>query len=213
MEDHQHLEECSTHVEAKSTATDGDTGSRSYEIGEDFHDREKDLLSSEVFLQPNANEMPPAQPDDGKKVCAVMRGRILERKSFLFPCATNRFLQELTVEVMKRSICIPHLHIPERNRFVVLLVMQHLHVPLYFVVTREHTPGRNRSIVLFVMQRSRSPLLFAHMKGRIPETNRFVVLFVMQYSQIPLTCVVMKGRILERNPSVFLVPQIVSYKQ
>ncbi|CAG0901663.1 unnamed protein product [Cyprideis torosa] len=67
MEDHQHLEECSTHVEAKSTATDGDTGSRGSGIREDFHDGEKDLLSSEVFLQPNANDMPPAKQDDGKR--------------------------------------------------------------------------------------------------------------------------------------------------
>ncbi|CAG0900964.1 unnamed protein product, partial [Cyprideis torosa] len=72
MEDHQHLQECSTHVEAKSTATDGDTASRGYGIGEDFHDGEKDLLSSEVLLQPNANDMPPAQPDDGKGDLSVL---------------------------------------------------------------------------------------------------------------------------------------------
>ncbi|CAG0904937.1 unnamed protein product, partial [Cyprideis torosa] len=63
MEDHQNLEEFRTRVEAKST----EAGSGGYGIGEDFHDGEKDLLSSEVFLQPNANEMPPAKQDDGKE--------------------------------------------------------------------------------------------------------------------------------------------------
>ncbi|CAG0891569.1 unnamed protein product [Cyprideis torosa] len=68
MEDHQNLEEFRTRVEIKST----EAGSGGYGIGEDFHDGEKDLLSSEVLLQPNANEMPPAKQDDGKgDVCSA----------------------------------------------------------------------------------------------------------------------------------------------
>ncbi|CAG0898937.1 unnamed protein product [Cyprideis torosa] len=63
MEDHFHIEEFRTRVEAKST----EAGSRGYGIGEDFHDGEKDLLSSEVLLQPNANEMLLAKQDDGKE--------------------------------------------------------------------------------------------------------------------------------------------------
>ncbi|CAG0900965.1 unnamed protein product, partial [Cyprideis torosa] len=88
MEDHQHLQECSNHVEAKSTSTDGDTGSRGYEIGKDFHDGEKDLLSSEVLLQPNTNEMRPAKQDDGKKghACGVCN------KEFKWPAKLRRVL-------------------------------------------------------------------------------------------------------------------------
>ncbi|CAG0898938.1 unnamed protein product, partial [Cyprideis torosa] len=71
MEDHQHLEECSAHVEAKSTAPDCDTGSRGFGIREDFHDGEKDLLSSEVLLPRRENEMPPAKQNDLKKVVIV----------------------------------------------------------------------------------------------------------------------------------------------
>ncbi|CAG0904876.1 unnamed protein product, partial [Cyprideis torosa] len=44
MEDHQNLEEFRTRVEAEST----EAGSGEYGIGEDFHDGEKDLLSSIV---------------------------------------------------------------------------------------------------------------------------------------------------------------------
>ncbi|CAG0907137.1 unnamed protein product, partial [Cyprideis torosa] len=61
-------EEFRTRVEAKST----EAGSRGYGIGEDFHDGEKDLLPSEVLLQPNANEIRPAK-HDGKEghACGV----------------------------------------------------------------------------------------------------------------------------------------------
>ncbi|CAG0896716.1 unnamed protein product [Cyprideis torosa] len=68
MEDHQNLEEFRTRVEAKGT----EAGSGGYGSSEDFHDGEKDLLSSEVFLQPNANEMLLAK-QDGRKISRAPR--------------------------------------------------------------------------------------------------------------------------------------------
>ncbi|CAG0903102.1 unnamed protein product, partial [Cyprideis torosa] len=93
MEDNQLLEECRTHVEPKSTETDVDAGSGEYGIVEDFHDDEKDMLSSEVLLSPRENEMPTAKPNHGRKghACGVCRklSVTMEDHQLLEECRTQ----------------------------------------------------------------------------------------------------------------------------
>ncbi|CAG0907027.1 unnamed protein product, partial [Cyprideis torosa] len=82
MQDHQLSEEFRTKAEAERTETDGGAGfafpqttKRGYGItlGENFHDDEKDLLSSAVYPESTSNQMPATKPRHGKRghICLI----------------------------------------------------------------------------------------------------------------------------------------------
>ncbi|CAG0901862.1 unnamed protein product [Cyprideis torosa] len=215
MEDHQHLEKCSNNFEAKGTSTDGDTGSRGYGIREDFHDGEKDLLSSEVLFQPNANQMPKARPNDGKKghVCAVCKQGFRKANDLLrhershsgekpFSCSLcgRRFSQYGT---LRRHELIHTGEKPFRCQICDVAFARSSNLRTH---EKTHAGKKPFGCPVCNVSFSRSSHLRSHESTHPRETvSSFIVLFVVNNSRVPLVCAVMRGRILEGKPFVFLV--------